>query len=94
VRLTPLEILSQTVRTCSVPPLTADALFGAYGEFLKMLGDEETRNALEALRAKDSRTDKAFKNVREVSAQFESALDEIFFENSRLAPLTRKYGVF
>ena len=94
VRLTPLEILSQTVRTCSVPPLTAEALFGAYGEFLKMLSDEETRNTLEALRAKDSRTDKAFKKVREVSWQFESALDEIFFENSRLAPLTRKYGVF
>ena len=94
VRLTPLEILSKTIRFCSVSSHSMDALFSAYAEFLKMLGDEETRKALDALRAKDSRTDKTFQKVREISAQFEKALDEIFFENLRLAPLTRKYGVF
>ena len=51
-------------------------------------------SALERLRARDSRTDVTFQEVRKVSARFEGALSEIFFDNPLLAPLTRKYGVF
>jgi hypothetical protein len=69
-------------------------LFGAYAEFLSMLADERTRKALAELRAKDSRTDPTFKQVRRVSERFEKALDAMFFENVLLGRLTRKYGVF
>jgi predicted nucleotidyltransferase len=94
VRLTPLEILDNAIKLCGVSGGTAERLFKAYAEFLIMLNDDKVRRALEVLRAKDSRTDVTFQRIREISAQFESALSEIFFENSRLAPLTRKYGVF
>jgi hypothetical protein len=55
---------------------------------------EDTRKALGDLRAKDSRTDPTFKQVRKISERFEEALDAMFFENALLGPLTRKYGVF
>jgi hypothetical protein len=72
----------------------SEELFGAYGEFLKVLDDKKSREALEGLRAADSRTDPTFQQVEAISKAFEHALDHIFFENSQLAPLTRKYGVF
>jgi len=94
VRLTPLEILDSAVKACGVSQVTTEKLFKAYAEFLSMLDDDNHRAGLESLRAKDSRTDATFKRIREISAQFEEALGEIFFENPLLAPLTRKYGVF
>jgi len=94
VRLTPLETLDRTVKNCDVSAQIAEQLFSAYAEFLSMLSDEATRKALDDLRAKDSRTNETFGRIRKISEQFEVALGEIFFRNSRLAPLTRKYGVF
>jgi|SRR5579872_114856 len=94
VRLTPLQILAKSIEQYGVPDRTANKLFGAYAEFLGLLDDEECRNALKALRASDSRTDATFRRVRDISRAFESALDDIFFVNPQLAPLTRKYGVF
>jgi hypothetical protein len=94
VMLTPLEVLEKSVRSCDVSENIARDLFGTYGEFLTILGDEKTRQDLAELRAKDSRTDATFKQVREISETFEKALDAMFFENPILAPLTRKYGVF
>jgi predicted nucleotidyltransferase len=94
VMLTPLEVLEKSVRSCDVSENVARDLFGTYGEFLTILGDEKTRQDLAELRAKDSRTDATFKRVREISETFEKALDAMFFENPILAPLTRKYGVF
>jgi predicted nucleotidyltransferase len=94
VRRTPLEVLDIAVKACGVSQATAEQLFKAYAKFLEMLNDDKIRGALEVLRAKDSRKDATFQRVREISGQFEGALDEIFFENGVLAPLTRKYGVF
>jgi predicted nucleotidyltransferase len=94
VRLTPLEILADAVERYGVSNTVAGELFGAYAEFLNVLNDKKSREALEKLRAADSRTDPTFKHVREISEEFEHALDHVFFENSQLAPLTRKYGVF
>jgi hypothetical protein len=94
VRLSPLEIFEKAIKTCKVSASTGERLFRAYAEFLNMLNDEGIRSALESLRAKDSRTDATFQKIREISAQFEDALGEIFFENPILAPLIRKYGVF
>ena len=94
VRQTPLEILAKSMQQYEVPEEIAITLFGAYGEFLALLDDEKTREALRALRASDSRIDTTFQRVRKISKAFENALDQIFFENSTVAPLTRKYGVF
>jgi predicted nucleotidyltransferase len=94
VRLTPLQILANSMEQYRVPDSTARELFGAYSEFLKLLDDEASREALKALRASASRTDPTFRRVREISKAFENALDHIFFENPKIAPLTRKYGVF
>ena len=94
VRLTPLEILDRSVKSCGIPLEIAEQLFTAYAEFLHVLCNDKKRKALEDLRAKDSRTDATFQEIRGISERFECALNEIFFENPRLAPLTRKYGVF
>lgn len=94
VRLTPLQILARSIEQYGVPDTTAKELFGAYADFLRLLDDEASRDALKALRASDSRTDATFQRVRDISKAFESALDHIFFENKNIAPLTRTYGVF
>jgi predicted nucleotidyltransferase len=94
VRLTPLQILAKCVEEYKIPEATAKELFGAYSDFLALLNDEQSREALKALRAPNSRTDPTFQQVREISKAFEHALDHIFFENQLLVPLTRKYGVF
>jgi len=94
VRLTPLQVLAKSMEHYRVPDATARELFGAYAEFLRLIDDEKSRNALKTLRASDSRTDPTFRCVREISRAFENALDNIFFENPNVAPLTRKYGVF
>jgi len=94
VLLKPLEVLDKCVRDYGVQHGIAKDIFGAYADFLKLLANEETRKALAELRAKDSRTDATFKQVRAISERFEKALDAIFFENPVLGPLTRKYGVF
>jgi hypothetical protein len=94
VMLTPLEIFERSVKSYEVATNVAKDLFAAYGEFLAVLAGEQTRKALADLRAKDSRTDATFKQVRKISERFEKALDAVFFENPILAPLTRKYGVF
>jgi predicted nucleotidyltransferase len=94
VRLTPLEILADAVERYRISNTVAQELFSAYAEFLRVLDDKKSREALENLRASDSRTDPTFRHVTDISKAFEHALDHIFFENSQLAPLTRKYGVF
>jgi hypothetical protein len=94
VRLTPLEILAKFMQQYEVREPVANDLFSSYGEFLDLLNNESSREALTALRSSDSRTDATFKKVRQISNIFQNSLDQIFFENSTIAPLTRKYGVF
>jgi Nucleotidyltransferase domain len=94
VKLTPLEILANAIKQYGVPKSLGEELFGAYSEFLTILDDENSREELDKLRAGESRKDPTFKSVRRVSEAFERALDLLFFENPKLAPLTRKYGVF
>jgi predicted nucleotidyltransferase len=94
VELTPLQILGRSMEQYAVPSSTAESLFSSYAEFLRLLDDERSRSALDGLRSEDSRTDRVFKEVRRISSVFEKALDNIFFENPSIAPLTRGYGVF
>jgi predicted nucleotidyltransferase len=94
IKLTPLEVLANAVARYDVAKDVSGKLFGAYAQFLSILGDDESREALEKLRAADSRTDPTFKRIRAISHDFERALDSLFFENHKVAPLTRQYGVF
>lgn len=94
IRLTPLEVLANAVKQYDVKKDVAEKLFGAYAEFLRILDDKESRKKLENLRAADSRKDVTFRRVRRISHAFEQALDSLFFENRKLSPLTKKYGVF
>ena len=94
VQLTPLGVLAQSIHRYGIPEAVAQDLFGSYTEFLKVLNDKTSREALENLRSEDSRTDPTFKRIREISEGFNHALDHIVFENPQIAPLTREYGVF
>ena len=94
IRLTPLEVFANAIERYSVAKSLGNEIFGAYAEFLTILDDKKSREQLENLRAAESRTDPTFKRVRRISQVFEQALDLLFFENPKLAPLTRKYGVF
>lgn len=95
VKLTPLEILEKSIGLYGIPASVAKELFASYAEFLKVLDDKDARSKLDKLRSEDSRTDPTFRRIRKISQSFEHALDYIFFsENSPIAPLTRKYGVF
>jgi predicted nucleotidyltransferase len=94
VQLTPLQILEGSVERYGIPNSIGKQLFESYAEFLKMLDNKTDRTALENLRSENSRTDETFKRVRKISEAFERALDNIFFKNELIAPLTRKYGVF
>ena len=94
VRSTPLQIVARSMDSYGVAALLAEQCFAAYTEFLNLLSDKESRDALDHLRSEDSRTDSTFLKVRKISGLFESALDKLFFENPKVSPLTRKYGVF
>jgi predicted nucleotidyltransferase len=94
VKLSPLEVLAKSIALYRIPQSISKELFDSYAKFLKLLDDKDARNELENLRSEDSRTDPTFKRVREISQSFEHSLDYIFFKNSQIAPLTRKYGVF
>jgi predicted nucleotidyltransferase len=94
VSLTPLEILARSIKLYGVPESVGRELFAAYTEFLSVLDDDKSREALKDLRSEDSRTDQVFRHIREISEAFQHALDHIFFENKFVAPLTKKYGVF
>jgi hypothetical protein len=77
-----------------VPPELQNDLFEAYSDFLDILDTSEMRRALEDLRAADSRDSVIFRRVRQISERFEKGLDNLFFENEKIRPLTRKYGLF
>jgi predicted nucleotidyltransferase len=94
VRQSPLEILAKSVQQFSVPDKIQGDLFSSYARFLEILDDKEARERLKSLRAEHSREDAVFRKVKEISSVFERSLDYVFFENPKIGPLTRKYGVF
>ncbi|MGB8065950.1 MAG: hypothetical protein WCF26_28965 [Candidatus Sulfotelmatobacter sp.] len=91
---TPLDILARAAKQYRVESSTAEALFSSYDDFLGVVGDASKRESLKRLKAEDARQDPVFGEVREISERFSAALDRIFFENTLLADLTRRYGVF
>jgi predicted nucleotidyltransferase len=91
---TATEILAEAVREYKAPRIVGKRLFGAYSDFLKILDDEESRKVLKNLRSTQSRINPVFEEVRQISRRFQDALNSLFFDNKRLLPLIREYGVF
>ena len=94
LKLKPLPVVVYAMERYGVSDAVRHEFVDAYAEFLNILDDSNSRKALEGLKASHSRTDATFKRVRAISQKFENALDQLFFENPKLTPLTRKYGVF
>jgi predicted nucleotidyltransferase len=94
VRQSPLEILARSVQQFSVADEIQRDMFSSYAEFLEILDDGKLREQLQSLRAENSRNDEVFLRIKKISSIFEEALSHVFFENPKIGPLTRKYGVF
>lgn len=90
----PLDVMARAMIEYRIDSQIAKEMFTAYDEFLGMMGDTKKRLHLRELKAEDSRKDPIFKEVQNCSERFSKALNQVFFENDQLRPLTQKYGVF
>ena len=92
--LPPLDVLAHSVLRHAKPE-TATLLFDNYDRFLALMDDHEQREVLKTLDPRESRTNKVFKQVREISHGFQEGLTRLFFRDSKeLYSLTEFYGVF
>jgi hypothetical protein len=57
------------------------------------LDDPAVRDHLTILRPEEAATDTLYKEIQERCGEFERGLEQLFFDNPRLARLTRQYGV-
>jgi predicted nucleotidyltransferase len=74
---------------------TAKLLFDAYNDFLGILRTQALRDQLSQLNPDLADSDTSFQNARLIGKRFHEGLVKLFFvDNSRLAELTRYYGVF
>ena len=94
VRSTPLDIVAWTLPQIGCTDECA-SLFGVYDTFLSKLKDEELRAHLESLKPMDSYEDPEFQECRELSHEFQSHLNKVFFElDTELRKFITQYGVF
>ena len=95
IRRTPLEILATVVLAFDHLQETGRKLFDAYDHFIGLLADNATRDYLENLPVRPDPQDQVWGRARMVTHAFRDALLELFFDQeSRLAELTKMYGVF
>jgi len=90
----PLEKLADALLTYEESNDTALKIFNAYDEFLAILDQDAIRKELEDLTAENAGTNETFHKVRTISNDFQEGLNQLFFKNRHLGPLTMKYGVF
>jgi hypothetical protein len=91
---TPLDVVSRRLLHLDARA-TARKFFGAYDDFLAILGDVEKRATLMTLRLQDAISSKVWNEARAASHRFREAIETLFFsEDQRLHELTRSYGVF
>ena len=93
VRFTPLELVARAILRHG-NTTTGRKIFDSYDSFLAMIADREKRDHLRKVRPDESRTDALYLEAHKISRTFQSGLEELFFDNSDLYKLTRKYGVF
>jgi len=94
VRSTPVNILVWTLDRLGLASQAADILT-RYDDFLQRLDKADVRSHLGCLPARQIYRDQQFLELREISHQFQDALDEVFFNrNTNLREFTLRYGVF
>ncbi len=77
-----------------MPLNTARKLFNSYDEFLCIL-DDDRRIALERLQFSEMATSDVWRQLREVSHEFQNGLTELFYgEDEELNRLIVSFGVF
>lgn len=94
VRSTSADILVWTLDRLGLAAEAAEIL-NHYDEFLRRLDDEELRSHLGRLPAHGVYGDQHFLELRQISHQFQDALDAVFFEaDTELREFVFRYGVF
>ena len=92
---TPLELLARAASRPAIETTTARNLFNSYDRFLSVLDDKEKRKALEEMTEPEMATSAVWREVRDFSRDFHSALLELFFgKDEHLRELAIQYGVF
>jgi predicted nucleotidyltransferase len=104
MRRKPLEVLAETaLRLAERSPAkkarkilaAAKQAVAAYDEFLAILANTSKRDHLDNLPQDAMDSDPRFQEARAISHQFRDGIDAFFFNgDSKLASLTRRYGVF
>lgn len=95
VEETPIDVLSRALVRLQLDELAKD-LFQAYGEFLALIDDAKSRQALETLTFDNAESDPVFGIVRnDIGRRFGDSLEKLFFTgDNELSRLTKKYGLF
>jgi hypothetical protein len=94
-RIPPLQQLAEVALRPSIQGETARKLFDSYDAFLGVLASKADRDHLKGLSFDDLGKSELFRHVSHLTANFQSGLDQLFFEeDDTLKKLIREYGVF
>jgi hypothetical protein len=89
----PLESLAIVIEKYGTS--LAAEIFNSYDSFLRLLGDDERRKALEELAPEEAYKNEVFLEARSVSNTFDDALTKLLFDcNDDVSKLAKRYGVF
>ena len=94
-RIPPLQQLAEAALRPSIQAETARKIFDSYDAFLGLLSNKADRDHLKGLSFDDLGKSELFRHVSHLTANFQSGLDQLFFEeDDTLKKLIREYGVF
>ncbi|MGN6186795.1 MAG: nucleotidyltransferase domain-containing protein [Thermoanaerobaculia bacterium] len=90
----PLELLARAVLGCGDRSV-AELIFSSYDEFLGVLSNPSSRDALEKVAFEDALAEPAYAGLREASKKFREGVNRLFFDaHPKLPNLIRQFGVF
>lgn len=90
----PLELLARVVLDCGDDKL-ADSIFSSYNQFLDVLADPASREALEKVPFERALGEPAYAGLRDASHAFREGVTHLFFDvHPQLRDLIRQFGVF
>jgi len=92
--VTPIELVARVVLETGDEEV-ARRIFSSYDEFLRVLADPPSREALKRVKFEEADHDATYGHLREVSREFRKGIDALFFDaHPKLKGLIRDYGVF